>query len=67
MVVLTLEGGVTWTQWAITLPFAVIATTTAIIGVRNRERIDAKSYRRWLLRLLFVIALVLVIQHLLGR
>ena len=67
MVVLTLEGGVTWTQWAITLPFAVIATTTAIIGVRNRERIDAKSYRRWLLRLLFVIALVLVIQHQLGR
>jgi uncharacterized membrane protein YfcA len=66
MVILTAEGGVTWTQWAITLPFAVIATTTAIIGVRNRERIDAKSYRRWLLRLLWVIALVLVIQHLLG-
>ncbi len=66
MVVLTLEGGVTWTQWAITLPFTVIATTTAIIGVRNRERIDAKSYRRWLLRLLFVIALVLVIQYALG-
>ncbi len=66
MVVLTLEGGVTWTQWAITLPFAVIATTTAIIGVRNRERIDTQSYRRWLLRLLWVIALVLVIQYLLG-
>ncbi len=63
MVILTLDGGVTWTQWAMTLPFAVIAIGTTIFGIRNRERIDAQSYRRWLLRLLFVIALVLVIQY----
>ena len=63
MAVLTLEGGVTWTQWAVTLPFAVIATATAIAGVKIRDRIDAGSYRRWLLRLLFVIALILVIQY----
>ena len=62
MVILTVEGGVTWTQWAMTLPFAAIATITTIIGIKNRDRIDAKTYRRWLLRLLFVIALVLVIQ-----
>ena len=66
MAILTLEGGVTWTQWAATLPFVVIATATTIFGIRNRERIDAKTYRRWLLRLLFVIALVLVIQYALG-
>ena len=64
MVILTVDGGVTWTQWAITLPFAAIVIATTIIGIRNRDRIDAKTYRRWLLRLLLVIALVLVIQYL---
>jgi len=63
MVILTLDGGVSWTQWAMTLPFAVIATGTTLFGIRNRERIDAMTYRRWLLRLLFVIALVLVMQY----
>jgi uncharacterized membrane protein YfcA len=66
MAILTLEGGVTWTQWAATLPFAALATLTTIYGIKNRDRIDAKSYRRWLLRLLFVIAFVLVIQYALG-
>jgi uncharacterized membrane protein YfcA len=66
MVILTLEGGVTWTQWGITLPFAAIATATTIIGIKNRDRIDAKTYRRWLLRLLFVIALVLIMQFAFG-
>lgn len=65
-VVLTAEGGVTWTQWASTLPFVVIAGVSSVIGIRLRDRIDAKTYRRWLLRLLFVIALVLVIQYGLG-
>jgi uncharacterized protein len=67
MAILTLEGGVTWTQWAATLPFAVIATFSALYGIKIRDRIDAKSYRLWLLRLLFVIALVLVIQYALGK
>lgn len=62
MAVLTIEGGVTWTQWAATLPFAAIATATAVFGISIRDRIDAASYRRWLLRLLFVIALVLIVQ-----
>ena len=66
MAILTLEGGVTWTQWAATLPFVIIATGTTIVGIKMRDRIDAKTYRRWLLRLLFVIALVLVIQYALG-
>jgi uncharacterized membrane protein YfcA len=63
MAVLTLEGGVTWTQWAVTLPFAVLATATAVFGIKIRDRIDARAYRRWLLRLLFAIALVLAIQY----
>lgn len=63
MVILTTEGGVTWTQWAVTLPFAVLATATAVYGIKIRDRIDARNYRRWLLRLLFAIALVLVIQY----
>ena len=63
MAILTLEGGVTWTQWAVTLPFAVIATVTTLVGIRLRDRIDAVTYRRWLLRVLFVIALVLVAQY----
>ena len=67
MAVLTLEGGVTWTQWAVTLPFAAIATATTLFGIKIRDRIDAKTYRRWLLRLLFVIALVLVMQYVLGK
>lgn len=66
MTILTLEGGVTWMQWAMTMPYAMIATAAAVYGIKIRDRIDALSYRRWLLRLLFVIALVLVIQYLFG-
>ena len=66
MAILTLEGGVTWTQWAATLPFVIIATGTTIVGIKMRDRIDARTYRRWLLRLLLAIALVLVIQYALG-
>ena len=66
MAILTMEGGVTWTQWAATLPFAVVATATTLFGIKIRDRIDAKTYRRWLLRLLFVMAWVLVIQYALS-
>ncbi len=66
MAILTIEGGVTWTQWAVTLPFVVVATATTIYGIKLRERIDGQSYRRWLLRLLLVIALVLLIQYVLS-
>lgn len=66
MVILTAEGGVTWIQWAMTLPFVVITTFSTVAGIRMRDRIDAATYRRWLLRLLFVIALVLILQYALG-
>jgi uncharacterized membrane protein YfcA len=67
MAILTLEGGVTWTQWAATLPFAALATATTIAGIKIRDGIDALSYRRWLLRLLFVIALALIVQYAVQR
>lgn len=63
MVVLTTQGGVTWVQWAATLPFVVIAAATTVAGIRIRDRIDAKTYRRWLLWLLFVIAVTLIAQY----
>lgn len=66
MFVLTTEGGVTWTQWAVTLPFAVMVTATTLVGVHLRQRIDTASYRRWLLRLLFAIALALAVQYVVG-
>ena len=66
MAVLTMEGGVSWMQWAVTLPFAAVATVTTLAGIHVRERIDAATYRRWLLRVLFVISLVLVIQYALS-
>ena len=66
MFVLTTEGGVTWTQWAVTLPFAAVATATTLAGIYIRDRIDAPTYRRWLLRLLFVMVLVLDTQYALS-
>ena len=63
-VFLTAEGGVTALQWLITLPFAVLATVTTLVGIRVRDAIDIATYRRWLLRMLLVIALALIAQFL---
>jgi len=63
LVVLTVEGGVTWLQWAMTLPFAAIVAVTTVVGINIRNRIDAPTYRRWLLRVLFVIAVFLLIKY----
>lgn len=60
-------GGVTVTQWLDTLPLVAIATLTVIYGVRVRTRLDAVSYRIWLRRALFVMALVLLAQYGYGR
>lgn len=62
-VVLTAEGGVTWVQWAMTLPFALIVVATTQVGINIRNRIDTATFRRWLLRMLFVIAFVLLAQY----
>jgi uncharacterized membrane protein YfcA len=64
---LAIVGGVPASQWIATLPFAAVATAGALYGVRVRSRIDALTYRRWLVRALLAIALVLCVQYVLGR
>jgi uncharacterized membrane protein YfcA len=56
-------GGVTAGEWAVTLPLAVVAAAGGWCGIRIRDRIDAPTYRRWLRRALFAIALILIAQH----
>lgn len=63
-VTLAVAGGVTALQWAMTLPFVVLATAGAIYGMRVRNRIDAATYRRWLRSALGVVAAILVAQYL---
>lgn len=63
-VTLAWAGGVTAIQWAMTLPLVVLATASAIYGIRVRNRIDAATYRRWLRGALGVIAAILVAQYL---
>jgi uncharacterized protein len=59
-------GGVPAAQWLSTLPFAAVATAGALYGVRMRSRIEAAAYRRWLVRALLAIALILCVQYILG-
>lgn len=61
---LATAGGVTATQWVMTLPLAAVATAGALYGIKLRSRIDAPTYRRWLKGALLVIALILIGQYL---
>lgn len=56
-------GGVAVTQWLTTLPLAVIAAGTVLAGIRIRGRVDAMTYRGWLKKALFAIALLLLLQY----
>ena len=60
---LALAGGVTATQWAMTLPLAIVAGAGTVYGVTIRNRIDAPTYRSWLRGALFAIAGILVAQY----
>lgn len=64
---LATAGGVPQLQWVVTLPLAAIGTYTAFRGVRIRDRIDAATYRLWLKRALFAMALILLGQFAYGR
>lgn len=64
---LATAGGVSILQWATTLPLAAVATFTALRGVSIRGRIDAATYRVWLKRGLFAMALILLGQSAYGR
>lgn len=61
---LATAGGVPGLQWIMTLPLAVVAAMGAWAGIRIRSRIAAETYRLWLKRALFAMALLLVAQTL---
>lgn len=50
----------------ISIPFSVVAIVLLKYGITIRNRIDAETYRRWLMTALKIIAVVLVIQFLMG-
>ncbi len=54
-------------HWLITLPLAVLATATCLVGTRVRSRINGETYRIWMRRMLFAIAIVLLVQEAYGR
>ena len=56
-------GGVAADQWLMTLPLAVVGAAGGWYGIRVRDRIDAPTYRRWLRRALFAIAVFLIAQY----
>ncbi len=60
---LATAGGVAAAQWLITLPLAVVAVIALLWGIRVRSNVDAVTYRGWLKRALFAIALILLAQY----
>jgi uncharacterized membrane protein YfcA len=64
LTVLATAGGVTWARWLETLPFAAIGVAAFLAGFRIRSSIEAHTFRIWVKRALFAIALVLVVQYL---
>jgi uncharacterized membrane protein YfcA len=61
--VLTSREVVDMGEWLATLPLVAVGVTGSFVGVRIRNRIDAFTFRRWVKRALFVIALVLLGQY----
>jgi uncharacterized membrane protein YfcA len=61
--VLAMAGGVGAAEWLATLPFVAIGVAGSWCGVRIRHRIDAPTYRLWVKRGLFVIAVGLLAQY----
>ena len=50
------------TIWLMTLPLAVLATIASLLGTRIRSRIDGPTYARWMRRMLFAMAMILLAQ-----
>lgn len=61
--VLTFHGGVGMDEWLATLPLVAIGVAGSFAGVRIRNHIDAVTFRIWVKRALFVIALALLGQY----
>jgi uncharacterized membrane protein YfcA len=45
-----------------TAPLALLAVAALLVGMEIRKRVDAATYRGWLRKVLFIIALVLILQ-----
>jgi len=50
-----------------TLPLALYVLIGLTMGMAIRRRIETRTYRRWLRHILFLIAILLVVQYALGR
>ena len=63
LTILATSGGVGAAEWLATLPLVAVGVAGSWCGVRIRHRIDAPTYRRWVKRGLFVIAIGLLAQY----
>lgn len=61
-VALTVLGSFQWDDLALTAPLALVAVATLLLGMRLRARIEAATYRRWLRRVLALMAALLAGQ-----
>jgi uncharacterized membrane protein YfcA len=64
--VFTLAGALDNRLASATAPLAAAALLSLLIGMAVRTRIEAATYRRWLQGVLFVIALLLLVQYGVG-
>jgi len=49
----------------LSIPFSIIAIVILRYGIKIRNRIDAETYRRWLMTALKIVAMILVMQFML--
>lgn len=59
---LAASGIATPTLWLLTLPLAIVATFSSLLGTRVRSRIDGPTYRIWMRRMLLTMAIILLVQ-----
>lgn len=59
---LAASGIATPSLWLLTVPLAVVATITSLIGTRLRSRIDGPTYSIWMRRMLMTMAIILLVQ-----
>lgn len=55
-------GGLTVHSLAATVPFAGVAVLAMLSGMRIRERVNAATYRRWMIKVLWVSVGLLLVQ-----
>jgi hypothetical protein len=60
--VFTAAGLLTPNVLLTTAPLAAVTLLALALGMAVRDRIDAETYRRWLRKVLYLIAVLLVVQ-----